>query len=61
MNNNKTTINSGVGFTGALQIALIVLKLLGKINWSWFWVLAPAWISFIIFILVLLIVIFILK
>jgi hypothetical protein len=29
--------------TGA--IALIVLKLTGVVNWSWWWVLSPVWIS----------------
>ena len=36
----------GIGFTGILTIVFIVLKLLGKISWSWVWVLAPLWISF---------------
>lgn len=34
-----------IGFTGALLIALIVLKLTGTIAWSWWWVLSPAWIG----------------
>lgn len=32
-------------FTGALQIVLIVLKLVGVINWSWWIVLIPVWIT----------------
>jgi hypothetical protein len=36
---------SGIGLVGALGIAFIVLKLLGVINWSWWWVLSPFWIS----------------
>ena len=36
----------GIGFTGLLQIAFIVLKLCGVIKWSWIWVLSPLWISF---------------
>jgi hypothetical protein len=36
---------NGIGFTGCLQIALIILKLLNVITWSWVWVLAPIWIS----------------
>ena len=47
---------SGIGFTGLLTIAFIVLKLVGVINWSWIWVLSPLWISFALFILVLLVV-----
>lgn len=34
-------------FVCPLQVAFIVLKLLGKITWSWIWVLAPMWGSFI--------------
>jgi len=34
---------SGIGFCGLLTIAFIVLKLIDKIDWSWWWVLAPLW------------------
>ena len=27
------------------QIVLIILKAIGKITWSWFWVLSPIWIA----------------
>lgn len=43
MSENKSTSN-GIGFTGLLLIAFIVLKLCNVINWSWWWVLSPAWI-----------------
>lgn len=43
--------DSGIGFTGLLQIVLITLKLLNKINWGWFWVLTPTWIYVIVFVL----------
>lgn len=33
--------SGGVGATGLLSIALIVLKLCGVIDWPWFWVLSP--------------------
>lgn len=42
---NKGGAGASLGFTGALQIAFIVLKLCHKIEWSWLWVLAPTWIS----------------
>lgn len=42
----------GIGFTGALQIAFIVLKLCKVINWSWLWVLAPTWICLILVVIV---------
>ncbi len=34
-----------IGFPGVLAIVFIVLKLTGEIDWSWWWVLAPIWIS----------------
>ena len=37
--------SSGIGFVGLLTIAFVVLKLLGKIDWSWWWVLSPIWIT----------------
>jgi len=47
-NNGGRDVGGGIGFFGALTIVFIVLKLLGKISWSWVWVLSPLWISFII-------------
>jgi|GEM_PF-413708 len=40
--NNST--NGGIGFSGLLAIVFITLKLLNKIDWSWWWVLSPIWI-----------------
>ena len=47
--------SGGIGFVGVLQITFIVLKLCGVIEWSWWWVLSPIWISTALTILVLLI------
>ena len=47
-NNGGRAAGGGIRFCGALTIAFIILKLLGKISWSWVWVLSPLWISFII-------------
>ena len=44
MKENKSS--HGLGFASALTIAFIVLKLCDEINWSWWWVLSPLWISF---------------
>ncbi len=41
MSNSKSV---GLGFCDVLLIVFIVLKLIGVINWSWSWVLAPLWI-----------------
>lgn len=53
MANTSSSSSSGVGFTGLLTIAFIVLKLTGVINWSWWWVLAPLWIGFLLFLVIL--------
>jgi len=37
--------SGGIGFWGLLQIVFITLKLLNVIEWSWWWVLSPTWIS----------------
>jgi len=55
---NQTNINSGgIGFIGLLTLLFIALKLLNKIDWSWWWVLSPIWISFGIVIFIILIII----
>lgn len=45
MNNKASASATGIGFTGMLTVAFIVLKLIGIISWSWVWVLSPIWIS----------------
>lgn len=51
----SSSSSGGIGFTGLLQVAFIVLKLTGYISWPWIWVLAPTWISASFGLLVLLI------
>lgn len=53
MKENKTTVNGGIGFAGLLTIVFIVLKLLGKITWSWWWVLSPILIEMAVVLLIL--------
>lgn len=45
MKNEHTTVK-GISTTGAIGIVFIVLKLIGVISWSWWWVLSPFWIPF---------------
>lgn len=45
--------SGGIGFTGLLQIAFIILKLCHVIDWSWWWVLAPTWISVLLVVVIL--------
>ena len=49
--------NGGIGFTGLLTILFIGLKLSGKIDWSWWWVLSPIWIILIIGIIIIIMMI----
>lgn len=53
MSDKSSSSSSGIGFTGLLGVAFIVLKLCGVINWSWFWVLSPLWVGVAIVILFL--------
>lgn len=47
-NQTTTTSSGGIGFVGMLTIVFIALKLTNVIAWSWWWVLSPLWISFIL-------------
>ena len=55
MSDNKSTTSLGIEFSGLLAILFIALKLTGVITWSWLWVLAPIWITFVIVIFILII------
>ncbi len=37
-------MNSGIGLGGVLFVVFLVLKLVGVIAWSWWWITAPLWI-----------------
>lgn len=41
--NNNHVSTGGIGVTGLLGVAFVVLKLLGVIKWPWVWVLLPFW------------------
>jgi Flp pilus assembly protein TadB len=51
MSDSKSS-SGGIGFLGLLTVAFIVLKLLDKIAWSWWWVLSPIWIPIAIVIVI---------
>ena len=42
---DKNSGSSGVGLSSLLTIIFVVLKLVGVINWSWWWVISPTLIS----------------
>ena len=52
---NMSTTNTGIGFSGLLTVAFIVLKLTNYISWSWWWVISPIWIPVSIFLIVIII------
>ena len=51
----------GIGFTGVLTVAFIVMKLCGVIKWSWIWVLSPIWIPVVLWVLIFVIAYKLLK
>lgn len=57
----KSSSGGGIGLSALLQVAFIVLKLLKVINWSWWWVLAPTWISVALAIVLVLVTAFLNK
>ena len=52
----ESKASGGIGFCGILTIVFIVLKLLGKITWSWIWVLSPLWIPIVLIIAIFIII-----
>lgn len=55
-NSSSSSSSGGIGFAGLLTVAFIVLKLLHQINWSWWWVLSPLWISAALGVFILLVI-----
>lgn len=60
---SNSSSNSGCfgGLGTGLLIVFIVLKLVGVIDWSWWWVLSPLWISTILTVLVIAIAMLVTK
>lgn len=58
MSNNSGSSSGGIGFIGLLQVLFIALKLLGVIDWNWFFVLLPLIIELVIFLVLIIIVVF---
>lgn len=51
--NVSNSNNGGIGFGGLLTIVFITLKLTGYIDWSWWWVLSPIWIGFLVVLVII--------
>lgn len=47
--------SSGYSLSTILTIIFIVLKLVGVISWSWWWVLCPLWIPVACYVLMIMI------
>ncbi|HHX67230.1 MAG TPA: hypothetical protein GX708_04125 [Gallicola sp.] len=56
MSEKVKSVNGGIGFPGLLTVLFIGLKLCKVIDWSWWWVLSPLWITFGISLIILIIV-----
>lgn len=50
---SESITSSGFSFEFVLFVVFLVLKLTGTIDWSWWWVTSPLWISAVIFIIAL--------
>ncbi|MBD3949032.1 hypothetical protein ACDH46_04500 [Aerococcaceae bacterium zg-1292] len=48
MNKKDRETHKGINFYEMLTVLFIGLKLTGHITWSWWWVLSPFWIPYII-------------
>jgi hypothetical protein len=62
MQMQQTQVNhGGIGFVGLLTIVFVIAKITGYVNWTWWTVFAPIWISFgvaaIIFVIALIFII----
>ena len=44
-NKGESSTSGGIGFFGLLQVCFIILKVMGKINWSWIKVFLPTFIG----------------
>jgi hypothetical protein len=56
MADKNVSVQVGPNFLGLLTIVFITLKLTGYIAWSWWWVLSPLWLGFVVAITIFLII-----
>ena len=48
MSKENKTQSRGIGFTSLLTLMLIAFKILGHIDWSWWWVVSPIILGFVL-------------
>jgi uncharacterized membrane protein YtjA (UPF0391 family) len=51
-NNNNNNAGGGMGLGTILFLIFLVLKLTNYIDWSWWWVSSPLWITAILYIVI---------
>lgn len=61
MSKSSSSSSGGVGCTTLFTAIFVVLKLVGVIDWSWWWVFSPVWISIILAIFAVLFIFFVSK
>ena len=52
MGNNSNNTGGGMGLGTILFLIFLVLKLTNYIDWSWWWVSSPLWITAILYIVI---------
>lgn len=52
---SSSSSSSGVGLPTLLTVLFVGLKLTDNIDWSWWWVFSPLWISFLVSIVILIV------
>jgi hypothetical protein len=45
---NNSNATGGLSLSSVLTVVFVVLKLTDNIDWSWWWVLSPLWIGFVL-------------
>lgn len=53
---SDSNTSGSIGISTVVLIVFVILKLLKLINWSWWWVLSPLWISTGLWLVVVLVV-----
>lgn len=61
LNKLENESNGGNGALTILLIAFVILKLCHVIDWSWWWVLSPLWIPFILLIIIIILIYYFTK
>ncbi len=54
---SQQSSSGGISVFGLLGVVFVTLKLMGYINWSWWWVTAPFWGGFVLLITVIIVLI----